>query len=135
MRPGGARERKGARRRPRRPERPWRWNTSGPHTDLSLPAGAYPSEVDWRAAVHSLEHGYVILAYGAISPDEVRRLEGAFRGERKLIITPKASLSPGEMALVSWRRLQRCKGLDLEVARAFIRQNRESRLAPEPQGP
>jgi hypothetical protein len=120
---------------------------SGPHNPGILPPGAsvYHEPVDEPTAVHNLEHAYVLLYYRAeeptVVPEIVGILEGLAREFDKVIVAPHPRL-PEEagLALVAWRRLQRCPPsislTDAEtVARSFVLRFAGTDVAPEPLGP
>jgi hypothetical protein len=128
--------------------------TSGPHDPNVLPAGIYDRTPDMGAALHSLEHGGVIVWYAPDAPDEdVRALVDFYSrqdvaGER-VIVAPydypdqgeAAALPDGaQMAMVAWHRIQTCASVDHAAAfgfsarYAFPTYDREAYLgeAPEP---
>jgi hypothetical protein len=120
---------------------------SGPHNPGILPPGAsvYHEPVDEPTAVHNLEHAYVLLYYRAeeprVAPEIVGILEGLAREFDKVIVAPHPRL-PEEagLALVAWRRLQRCPlSISLTdattVARSFVLRLAGTDVAPEPLGP
>lgn len=120
--------------------------TSGPHDPRPLPPqpSVYAEPVPEAAAVHNLEHGYVLVYHrppgpGAPSSAVVQRLATMAEAERKVIMAPYPDLPPGAaVAFLAWRRLQVC-GPALNEAGAgaasqsFISSLREV-TAPEPQG-
>lgn len=86
-------------------------------------------------AVHSLEHGYVIVWHDGLDEQTRRELETALRGERKVIVAPYPPLEePNTIALTSWGQLQYCQEVDTEVIGEFVDVFRE-RGAPEPAAP
>jgi hypothetical protein len=114
--------------------------SSGPHDPRPLQAGIYEQGLSRRPsgapastifrAVHSLEHGYVIVfVRDASDVEKLRQLAGV----HKVIVTPAPELG-AKMALVAWRRVQLCDAIDVVAAQAFIQQYRE-RTAPEPSAP
>jgi hypothetical protein len=120
---------------------------SGPHRPgiLSPEVSIYHEPVDEAAAVHNLEHAYVLLYYRldepTVTPEVVGVLEGLAREFDKVIVAPHADL-PEEagIALVAWRRLQRCPASVTEtdaetVARSFVLRFAGTDVAPEPLGP
>jgi hypothetical protein len=128
---------------------------SGNHWPVSL-ATEFPDQhifdpaPDIPIAVHSLEHGWVIIWYRAVGdralPDEiVTALEDvADQGEVALIPYPEPP-DDMDLAFTSWRMRQTCRvdpaqGEEdreltsddaVTLARAFIAQFRNSTLAPE----
>jgi hypothetical protein len=120
---------------------------SGPHSPgiLSPGVSVYHEPVDETTAVHNLEHAYVLLYYRpddpTVAPEVVGILEGLARELEKVIVAPYPGL-PEEtgLALVAWRRLQRCPpSIGVEdaepVARSFVLQFAGTDVAPEPLGP
>ncbi len=121
--------------------------TNGPHYLEPLPAGFY-EEADLSALpehpeghiVHSQEHGYVIFWYNCAVLDEagcqtlknqVRELMDEFNSV-KLIAFPWDSIDE-PLVMTSWGRMHRFADLDEDLARRFIRVNRNR--APEPNAP
>jgi hypothetical protein len=119
----------------------------GPHQASALPAQVYEEpfsrdptqQPNLYQAVHSLEHGYVIVWHQGLTEDEQRTLEVEFRTERKTIVVPWPELEDDHegvrMALTAWRFKQLCEDPDPEVVASFIDLYREARTAPEPDGP
>src|SRR5687768_3561915 len=114
---------------------------SGPHADLTLPAGVYDSLTidDLYRAIHSLEHGATIVWYDPTAPVNRiaqltgfydRRLQDASVGQDRVIVAPydfpgdAAGILPQgtQMAVVSWHRLRLCASVDLAVAFDFASQ-------------
>jgi Protein of unknown function (DUF3105) len=137
--------------------------TSGPHNPTPLPAGIYDSAPPIDQAIHSLEHGAVIIWYdpsaAGVALDELLAFyrdyrssaEGSGQGG-KIIVAPydypdggsAGRLPPGvQMALAAWHRLQTCARVSLPVAFDFTAHyavppfgNEAYRgEAPEPQSP
>lgn len=73
-------------------------------------------------AVHSLEHGYVIVWYDPqLDGEALRDLEQTVRGKAETILAPYRDLEEGDaMALTAWGRLQRCGETDPEVVDGFV---------------
>ena len=114
---------------------------SGPHADVPLPAGVYPSltQPQLYQTIHSLEHGATIVWYDPAAPAERvneltafydRRLQDAQVGQDRVIVAPfdfpddpDGILPEGtQMALVAWHRLRTCGQVDLAVAFDFTSQ-------------
>jgi hypothetical protein len=105
---------------------------SGPHAPTPLDAGAYATSPPIGNAIHSLEHGAVIVWYAPSQSGSARKLADFFaRPENRehVIVAPfnypnegaAGSLPSGDgMALVAWHRLQTCRIPSLPVAAAFI---------------
>jgi hypothetical protein len=120
---------------------------SGPHRAAPLPSAVsvYHQPVDEAAAVHNLEHAYVLLYYRAedpaVAPEIVGMFEALAREFDKVLVAPYRGLPPDQgMAMVAWRRLQRCPpsitAEDAEaVARSFVIRFAGTSVAPEPLGP
>lgn len=115
--------------------------THGAHAPQALPAGVYEDPFSNQPgdgatiykAVHSLEHGYVIVWHDDLSRDEQNALERRFRNERKVIVVPYPQLRGGtKMAVTAWGRIIRCDKPSIEVVDGMIDDFREARSAPEP---
>ncbi|HLB62644.1 MAG TPA: DUF3105 domain-containing protein [Actinomycetota bacterium] len=103
---------------------------SGPHSASTLPAGVYDSAPQIGQALHSLEHGAIIvwLDPGGPGPEQ-DRIEAFFEQSESrdhTIVAPydyegAAGVLPGGtgMALVSWHHIQTCARPSLAVAAAF----------------
>ena len=105
--------------------------TSGPHDPVPLDAGVYATAPTIGEAIHSLEHGAVIVWYSPAHLDAARAL-GDFFGQKAnrdhVIVAPfdypnqgaAGQLPPGVgMALVAWHRMQTCATPSLPVAALF----------------
>ncbi len=119
---------------------------SGPHAPGPLPAEpkVYDQPVPETAAIHNLEHGYVLIYYradgeGALPEAVVTELEDLAEGETEVIMAPYEGLSEGtNLALVAWTRLQEGQvAADANpddvalVARGFIEEFKNGAAAPE----
>jgi len=115
---------------------------SGPHADATLPAGVYDSPPILGQALHSLEHGAVVVWYEPSAPaTEVDRMVEFFRQPENrdhTIVAPydysgegAAGTLPGgaQMALVSWHHVQTCSAPSLPVAASFADNYRAPPLA------
>ncbi len=104
----------------------------GPHFSTPLRTGFYDDPVPDGNAVHALEHGIVWLSYNPELVDEagvdaLRDIFGDFR--RDLIVSPRPDNSDA-VAIVSWGRIMRLDGVDVEQLSDFINNNRNR--SPEP---
>lgn len=119
--------------------------TSGSHAPAPLPAEphVYTAPVNETAAVHNLEHAYVLIYYRADGPDAlptdvVDELATLAESEDKVIMAPHASLDEGtSLAVAAWNKLWECPaGVTAAQARSiasgFIEAFRGSSNAPEP---
>ena len=122
--------------------------TSGTHALAPLPPDphVYPSAVDETAAVHNLEHGYVLIYYRSESRDAlpggvVKGLADLANGETKVIMAPYPELEKGTaLAFAAWDELQQCPAAVTAehatgLADAFIARFRAGGRAPEPSAP
>src|SRR5687768_12766471 len=120
--------------------------TSGSHAPAPLPAEphVYTTPVEETAAVHNLEHAYVLIYYRAGGPDAlptdvVDELAALAESEDKVIMAPHESLDEGtSLALAAWNKLWECPaGVTADQARSisagFIEAFRGSSNAPEPE--
>ena len=107
--------------------------TSGPHDPTPLAAGVYDRAPDLAMAIHSLEHGGVIVWYSpAATQADIRKLADLYgrydQAGARVIVAPydypdqgaAGALPSGvQMALVSWHRLQTCTSIDAAAAFGF----------------
>ena len=119
--------------------------TSGNHAPAPLAPDphVYTTPIDETAAVHNLEHAYVLIYYRADGPDAlptevVDELATLAESEDKVIMAPYDPLEEGtSLALTAWNKLWECPaGVTADQARAiasgFIEAFRGSSNAPEP---
>lgn len=98
--------------------------TSGTHNAVWSQAGIYTDNADVTQFLHSMEHGYVVLYYNNLSPQELSALQNLQRGDSyKMIVAPFANMD-AKVALVAWNRLQTCDGLNEAAIRSFVAQFR-----------
>jgi hypothetical protein len=114
---------------------------SGPHADVTLPAGVYDSLTltELYQSIHSLEHGATVVWYDPAAPAGKvaeliefydRRLQDAEVGQDRVIVAPydfpgdAAGILPSgtQIALVAWHRLRTCADVDLAVVYDFTSQ-------------
>src|SRR5437667_10053 len=114
--------------------------TGGPHNPTPLPAGVYAElsadpnvSPNIYQAVHSMEHGYVVVWYKALSSQQVDSL-GQFGDDFKVIVAPYAQLPTGAVGLTAWGRLQTCQKVSTAQIAQFIKLYR-LKTASEPQAP
>jgi len=119
----------------------------GDHYSVPLPAGIYDSPLTTSTAnpqtatsiyraVHSLEHGAVIVWYKDLSSSDVDKLKSTYDGAEKIIVAPYPNLKDGDhVALSAWGRLDYCRSMSTKVIDAFVQEYRGARTAPEPFNP
>lgn len=107
---------------------------SGPHAPAPLDAGIYGSAPPIYRAIHSLEHGAVVVW---LAPDALASSAGPLTGffgkpaeHDHVIVAPydypdqgaAGRLASGEsMVLVAWHRVERCRDVSLPAAAAFVK--------------
>jgi Protein of unknown function (DUF3105) len=107
-------------------EQPDNWNsnppTSGDHLATPLPPGVYDNEQDPRALVHNQEHGYVVIFYKGIPPDQVDQLRQFVeaRDGSKLVLAPYSGLASNGVALTAWQNLEILERVNMDVVQAFV---------------
>jgi Protein of unknown function (DUF3105) len=107
-------------------QQPDNWNsnppTSGDHLARPLPPGVYNTDQDMRALVHNQEHGYVVILYKGIPPDQVDQLRQFVeaRDESKLVLAPWSDLDQNGVALTTWQNLELLQRVNLDVVQAFV---------------
>jgi hypothetical protein len=118
---------------------------SGPHNPTPLGSGVYFDPVQVDMAIHSLEHGAVIVWVSPspdVNSDDLTTLQTFFQkdGEgSKVIVAPYNYPDQGDagqlpagkqMVLVAWHRMQVCDKVSLPVAFQFVANYRsEPRIA------
>jgi hypothetical protein len=120
---------------------------SGPHDQIPLPAGVYDAPPDVYQAIHSLEHGAVIVWYrpsltsGAI--EGIRDFYRSPAANDHVIVAPYSYPADGragrlpsgkDMVLVAWHRYQACDQASLGVVKGFARLYRTPTGIPRPAG-
>lgn len=122
--------------------------TSGRHAPGPLAGDphVYASPVEEAAAVHNLEHAYVLIYYRAEGADAlpqevVDELAQLAESEDKVILAPHPSLEEGtSLAVAAWNKLWECPS-DVgpaearTIASGFIEAYRGTSNAPEPSAP
>jgi hypothetical protein len=115
--------------------------THGAHSQVTQNAGVYdePLSTDGAAensiykAVHSLEHGAVIIWHDGLEEDGLSDLEDEYRNQNKVIVAPYSQLSGDtHVALTSWGRLVECEEVSTRVIDEFNEMFNSKRPAPEP---
>jgi Protein of unknown function (DUF3105) len=107
-------------------QQPDNWNsnppTSGDHLARPLPPGVYDADQDMRALVHNQEHGYVVILYKGIPPDQVDQLRQFVeaRDESKLVLAPWSGLDQAGVALTAWQNLETLQRVNMDVVQAFV---------------
>ncbi len=106
--------------------------TGGPHFDVPQRTGVYDAPIHDGNAIHALEHGIVWISYHPDLVDEetvrsLRDIADSLGGDAILSPRPQNAMP---IALASWGRLLPMSSLNEELAREFIRTNRNR--SPEP---
>ncbi len=84
-------------------------------------------------AVHSLEHGGIIIWHDGLEDDELEDLKREYRNESKVIVAPYPQLEGGtHVVLTSWARFVECENPEPAVIDRYIELFRSKRPAPEP---
>jgi hypothetical protein len=118
--------------------------TSGPHDAVPLPAGwlSAPLTEDpagagtnsWARAVHSLEHGYVVVLRGSLPKQDTERLQALVTGRPKVIVAPDPRTGAG-VTLLAWTVRVHCDELVPSSVQSFLARHVAGGNAPEPDGP
>jgi hypothetical protein len=114
--------------------------SSGPHAPVPLPPepSVYFEPVDEAAAVHNLEHAYVLIYHSEqLDSAVLERLATIAETEEKVIMAPYDLGRDTALAFVAWTKIQTCgPAVTAEEAEgqaaAFISRFRGSNNAPEP---
>ncbi|MCC7165568.1 MAG: DUF3105 domain-containing protein [Anaerolineae bacterium] len=100
---------------------------SGAHLNSPLRDGVWrqPAQNDELSrAVHSLEHGRVIVYYNQLTDAERTELENLVGSEGKVIVLPWTGLKD-RVVLAAWARWQRCHGVNPQAILNFINSYRD----------
>jgi hypothetical protein len=121
--------------------------TSGPHAGTPLSSGVYEQPQDIYRALHSLEHGAVIVWYPpGLASAELQRIKDFYRSPTvgdHVIVAPYTYPDQGEagqlpagqqIALVAWHHLQTCELAHLGAVQAFVADYRTPAGVPSPPG-
>ena len=90
--------------------------TSGTHAASSPRCGVFAQQMPAEFAVHSLEHGAVVIWYRpSLATEEISGLEAVVnRFDDRVILSPNAELSQPVVA-TAWNRLKAYEGADPEL--------------------
>ena len=90
--------------------------TSGRHAASSPRCGIYSQQMPAEFAVHSLEHGAVVIWYQpSLASEEISGLEAIVNGfDDRVILSPNAELTQPVIA-TGWNRLKAYDGADPEL--------------------
>lgn len=110
--------------------------TSGQHS--SNPGGfqIYANPIPKESALHSMEHGGVIVWYNTDNPEVIRQLESVVQAEldkrRLVLMTRYADMEPDTIALTAWTRLDKfpASAFDKDRVKNFIEKH-QRRFNPE----
>ena len=106
----------------------------GPHAPTWQNCGVYLESVRDEAAVHSLEHGAIWIAYRPDLPDaEVERLREMTWQSGSRLLSPYSDL-PSPIVVTAWGYQLQLDSVDDERLAQFIRQYERASTAPEPRG-
>ncbi|MEX2392972.1 MAG: DUF3105 domain-containing protein [Actinomycetota bacterium] len=114
--------------------------THGPHAAATVRAGVYdePFSKDGAGtntiyqAVHSLEHGAVIIWHKGLSKKDLSELERTYDDKDKIIVAPYPELEGDDhVVATAWGREIRMEKLSTAALDRFIDLFREARSAPE----
>lgn len=115
----------------------------GDHYAVPLPAGVYDKPLTTSTAnpqtatsiyraMHSLEHGAIIVWYKGLSSSDVTKLKDTYGGEAKVIVAPYPKLKgKTHVVLTAWGRLDDCQRMSTKVIDAFVTRYRDASSAPE----
>jgi hypothetical protein len=115
--------------------------THGEHAASPIADGVYDEELSDNPtedlnifrAVHSLEHGAIIIWHDKLSEKQLDALDKRYGDERKVLVIPYPQLKgKTHVAVTAWGRLAECERPSNAYIDAFIDRFRESRDAPEP---
>lgn len=118
--------------------------SGGPHDAQPLSAGWYDKPLtddpagagtaSWVKAVHSLEHGYVVVLWHDLPTADRTRLKTRLLTRHKVVVAPDQRVGAA-LTMLAWGVRQTCTSLDVGALENFIRTYVESSSAPEPTAP
>ena len=76
--------------------------SSGPHYQQYAPWGIYDEPIKQTILVHNLEHGAVVIQYGDVGEETVRKIQSFFQDDpRALVVAPYPKLGK-KIAFTAW---------------------------------
>jgi hypothetical protein len=76
--------------------------SSGPHYQQPAPWGLYPDPIKQTILVHNLEHGGIIIQYGDVGEETIRKIESFYQDDPNgLVVAPNSKLRKN-IALTAW---------------------------------
>jgi hypothetical protein len=76
--------------------------SSGPHYQQPAPWGLYPDPIKQTILVHNLEHGGIIIQYGDVGADTIRKIESFYQDDPNgLVVAPYSKLGKN-IAATAW---------------------------------
>lgn len=115
----------------------------GPHDAQVLSAGVYDRLVEAPAgasapsilrAMHSLEHGYVVMLHDGLPAEQLAALTKRYGFERKVVIAGYPGLK-ARLVVLAWARTRYCADANLTDLEEFVSAYREGPTAPEAGAP
>ena len=103
--------------------------TSGPHASPA-PGGFYSVELKDMNVVHTLDHGFVWIAYKDVDDETLANLERLGQQYPDTIIVSPREANDAPIALASWGRIAKMDVYDEAFIIDFIWKNRNN--SPEP---
>ena len=112
----------------------------GDHYSTTTPAGFYDKAFTTNPAdplsiyhaVHSLEHGAVVIWFDHLRAKDRNLLRNHYDGQEKVIVAPYAGLPKHKtIALSAWSKLDYCGKVSTKAIDGFIGQYRSAGSAPE----
>lgn len=107
--------------------------SSGPHWPEPAKNGIYDTPLPDEQLIHSMEHGYVWIAYsGDIGEDKNRLATIVSDDDWKVLMTPRDK-NDSKIALTAWGRVLKMDQLDENKVKDFIRtyRNRGPEKTPD----
>jgi hypothetical protein len=106
------------------PKNPLAYNsfppTSGRHYYQWVVWGYYDQPVDIYQEVHNLEHGGVIIQWGAKVPkSEVSKIQAFYQQDANAILAAPLPKLGNKIALTAWTHLAECTKFDAGAAKTF----------------
>lgn len=108
--------------------------SSGPHWPSPAKNGVYDKALADEQVIHSMEHGYVWIAYRPDVGDEVKnRLTEIVKDDDWKVVLAPRDKNDTKIALVSWGRVSAMDEPDYDKVKDFIRTYRNRGLEKTPE--
>ena len=114
--------------------------SSGPHWPqpaAPVKAGIYDTQLPFEVTTHNLEHGGIVIAYGALTPGEITQLKQFVTDTlktkyQKILLEPYGGLKDAKITALAWDWRLNVQAVDTSSLFKFIVFHYDGSDAPEP---